>query len=668
MQVDAKILLQDYSDYERLTKALHPQFLHKEHHTDYFFDFPTLLLARRDTLLRLRVPCDEEKRILATTTTTAAVAAAAANNTDGDATHSASLTLKDHSKVECGEQMFGFLQDKHLPEEIVKEIVCGGDIVKVLRQYCKDIQKDADTPIAKIIRELESIAEDMETPLQLQQVGSYTTIRKVYKYISSSNGVDVVSKCESDMKEKELRQSMRIRIDETVFPFGKMYELEIPAVSVPLHDIMEEIGKYLQSLNLEYNMSLESKYMRFMKYTQGRTAYSEDTQELKLQIMSIEGYEEVITWLKSAAEAAGPISITQQSTQHSYKTPSPSPARTFDMPSQKTVESVGMVAGSTQECGTQTLVGFTQRTTQADRECSRKRNRDDDDNNYEEEYQENYYFDDAPDGSLILQHCFLRLRCVNRGSSFCLTLKEKETITEGSQNCFQRRIELSGDIARQLLCDPRQFLHSQREHNGIAKILWEDFGLRNLICVAFFRTKRTIFRQSITMTVPPSLSQDRQHHSHHSQQEPSSQEHTPSPSQQQQQERSLFAEPATLHTACDVSTALWLRVDRTWFDVRLPAEQIAAAAGASPSCSPGGPRHPHGAGVTEVYELTVDTTASGGHSSFSNNSVGQQSVWAWLTDALEKRGVEWQQVSQSKVEQYAALTEARMRRMSEERE
>ncbi|KAH9589040.1 CYTH domain [Trypanosoma melophagium] len=654
MQVDAKILLQDYSDYECLTKALQSQFLHKEHHTDYFFDFPTLLLARRDTVLRLRVPCDEEKRIL----TTAAVTTTT-TNASSDTAHSASLTLKDHSKVECGEQMFGFLQEKHLQEEVVKEVVCGGDIVRVLRQHCINANKDTKKPVAKIIRELESIAEEAAIPLQLQLVGSYTTIRKVYRYIATTtttttttNGGNTVTKSESEMKENDLRYSMRIRVDETVFPFGKMYEIEIPAVSVPLSDIMEEIVNFLQSLNLKYSMSLESKYMRFMKYTQGRTAYREDNQELRLQIIGIDGYKEVITWLKSAAEGPEPISITQNSTQHSYKTRSPSPLQSYDMHSQAIVESDRLITGSTREGVTQTFGGFAQRTTQAERECSRKRNRDDD--NYEEEYQENYYFDDAPDGTLMLQDCFLRLRCVNRGSSFCLTLKEKQKISYGSQNCFKRRIEISGDLARQLLCDPKQFLHTQREHNGIAKVLWEEFGLRNLICIAFFRTQRTIFHQSVTLT-GPSLSQG---HSY---------PQSPSLSQQQQQEeRSLFAEPASLHAACDVSTSLWLRVDRTWFDVRHPAEQFAAAAGADPSCSPGGSRPPHGAGVTEMYELTVDTTAGGGHCN-STHTVGQQTVRAWLTEALEKRGVEWRPATQSKGEQYADLAAARLRRTSEER-
>ncbi|KEG12334.1 hypothetical protein DQ04_01791060 [Trypanosoma grayi] len=627
MQVDAKFLLEDVGDLERVTKALQGGFLYEERYKDYFFDFPSHLLAQRAAVLRLRVPTETGEM---------------------NAHNLSSLTLKDHSMVERGEQVFGVQQVKRLQQEMVEVVLRDGDdLLSVLKRLCRDAVQDPESPLASIITELETLAVSAEVPPQVQLVGSYTTHRKVYKYDSpSSNAGKAVAAGGSGFSAQPSPQVMHIRIDETEYPFGKKYELELPRISVPLHDVMIELQEYLRSLGVKYSLSLESKYARFMKYTRGLTQAREDVQGVKLRLYSIDSYMEVLAWMqRMIRDAASEEPPSSHMSQASHYSKSQSQRWAGDALLQRGASDVEAIAHGTQELASQALRQYSQRSVPVEAEyISQKVARDTESKEEvdEERYQENYYFDDATDGTLLKRRCFVRLRCIDDGAAFILELKEDERMMVGTQNSSSLRAELSGDVARILLRDPTQFLVSQREHNHIAEILWREYGLERLKVVAFFVTRRRIFRRCANAAFLRSWQKQQQ--------------------QIQEERRVLLGEdgygaamrqlsppPSSQSTAAQVVPSMCINVDRTRYDLSHPAEYFAKAAADSPACSYSSVAAvPPATHVKELFEMEATKIAAG----------GQQAVKEWLRGELNRLCIEWRFSTQNKVDQYFSYVDA----------
>lgn len=501
MQVEIKMVLGDASDYQRLTSMLAPNFIAEESYRDFFFDFPYEALTEQDSVLRLRVPCTKVESSASPThvlpigpasgatggvnisyeaflNSCAAPPPPFSNEEGGSVEFSrpGKLTFKQRNMVENGHHLAFAQKEDNVPPEVVARLISGEDNpFDVLAAYAESVP--AGGPVSKILERLQCVAQQYQTPsgadagcaytaasqggcgggasqeeeernalktlpCKLVSKGSYSSVRKVYRYIQGS-AADIGT---------DLRERLRLRVDRTLFPFGEKYELEVPNVDEPLDDVMKELKTLLTKMGINYQLGSESKYARFINGMRARDAQSQEVQDVKLRLTSRSGYEEVLKNLEAIVNAAA----IQRQNQRLGTNASVDRRDPTDEPSAVVEDAGGEGIDAPL---------------------------------YEEEAHENFFFD-GPDMELRAQNCFLRLRRFNSRDNYQLVLKERQTFRGGRQESQTSKMDLSQDVALALLQRPETFLAIYHEQNAVAGTLWHHFGLRTLSSCAFFRTHR----------------------------------------------------------------------------------------------------------------------------------------------------------------------------------
>lgn len=582
------------------------------------------------------------------------------------------LVLKSHNRVEKGFQMNATIEDTAVPFEAVERLVSGGeDAFAVLSAYAATTA-DEHSPARRIVRKLKTVkaeygldeapAEDAHAPQQRRRrtestntanlrcdneeeshersaaaaenagfglVGSYTTTRKEYHFLLSSdgNGSDEQRE-ESDaapLQGRPLGEKLRIRVDRTVFPFGERYELEVPRVDVAADDVMHKLERFLKSLHIKYLPGNETKYERFVKGQSSLRCVSKEVQEVKLRLPNDTAYQEVRKNLDD---------VTRRNAARRKRTRSE-----------------------------QRQIFF---APQADESPERDASDEVEEAHLpEEEWHENFFFD-GPNDELREQHCLLRLRRLQHGKreiNYVLVLKEQQSFVNGRQGNRTRSAELPEDIAEELLANPRAFLTNQHTHNAVAVTLWNDFRLRELHRCASFTTHRLIVPWwASTAQVPSAVLMQRVGQTEEGVPRETSVGRVSSTTQSLRLSQQIQEQ----HTGHVTVPPLLVRLDRSQYV--LPSTMGGGSNGSQPShvlLRKGGTRYPtappsgtlpvhvHGDLRTgertyELYEMEVTNLVTATPSQ----------VIEELTGWLDGLGVEWQTGVQSKLEQYLSLLES----------
>ncbi|ESL07066.1 hypothetical protein TRSC58_05251 [Trypanosoma rangeli SC58] len=597
-----KLCLEDRDNFERLMQIRSLRLQSEETYTDYFFDFPSRLLSRGNGVLRLRVP-------------------EAAGDTGTQTLPS--LVLKKSNIVDRGDQMCTTYQVPKLPEEVKDELCRSKDIMGVLRRHYPRLKEDPTVHISRIIELLEDLEKASGAAEPMKMVGSLKSHRRVYNYVSEDSSENVVGTDEYFAGTGSLLQGATIRLDETDFPFGKKYELEVTEFEDPAGDVGKDLDSFLRLHQIEYSKSLESKSSRFMKYLEGFHTCSVDIAWMQLSIVGDKGYEEVCSWLENDCQTAALIPLSATLTQGSGYPMSQASATSDYFPNHGEFP----ISYNRQEMVSQSLHLRSHQTTGDDASPNSADDKLQNSDDYEE-YQENYYFDDALNGVLSKRQCMMELRYTSQGHKFILSLKEGQTVENGSQNATTLRGEITGDIARLLLRSPTEFLQKMREQNSVASALWDDCNVRELSVVAFYRTKRRVFTRPIA-EVPPSWSLQEKR------------------MRQASDDDDVDAEQQQWHTNTALPS-LKIHVDNTLVDFTTPPHNYAAIAAAEPSCTFGSlATFSKSKDDIRLYEI--------GATCFGISVEMQEYVKNWLTSSMDKLRVEWKLARQTKLEQCITL-------------
>lgn len=618
MQLAAKLLLEGPSDFLRLIQDPSLRLEKELVYTDYFFDSSAYLLQQDDNVLRLRLP----------------------KSTEGTgAEHLPSLTLKDHNRVESGDQASIVYTVENLSDAAVKQLLSGVEPLEVLRQHYSMNLNDPTSHISTMIKRLESVVDATGIPQEISLVGSTETHRRVCKHVPpthDANGETIMYA--ENMGSNSLLRDVKIRLDETEFPFGKRYEVEVVVFSDPLNDVRVDIEKFLSSLSIRYSWSLESKSSHLMKYLKALGPSTMEIKGARMCIGSAEGYNEVLNWLTNHCRHASFASFaalpSQQEAENAASQPGDVGKYSFCATGEMLLASQGA-----RNMFTQSQQHWSQRTTASSAACNVPNpnpHADDD----REEYQENYYFDDCLNGTLQMHYCVAELRCINQGAAFVLSLKRNQCVVNGSQSSSRSQSEISGDVARRLLSNPTDFLITFREHNNVANMLWEEYGMRVLNVVAFHRTKRHIFARPITAILPTWTRAERQRHQMSDDDDFDSARWDGGEAQR----------PASMSGQMP---SININVDYTLLDCITPATHFSAIAAQRPSCSyaTASAFSPTRECVS-LYEVEV-TGLTEEH---------QEAAKQWLAEKLRNRGVELTTADKTRTQKYMDLLFERQRR------
>lgn len=63
----------------------------------------------------------------------------------------------------------------------------------------------------------------------------------------------------------DIQSGLTVRLDATEYPFGTRYELEVPGITVPLQDVVEEVCSALTNYGATYRLNASSKFEQLME-------------------------------------------------------------------------------------------------------------------------------------------------------------------------------------------------------------------------------------------------------------------------------------------------------------------------------------------------------------------------------------------------------------------
>jgi len=275
MQVEVKALLDGPLSYKRVLTALESQYITQTLQENHFLDTPGRELFQQGSILRVRLFVANSDAA-----TLQGYSSAAAN----PATHygSARLMIKEHSHVEDGSQV-SWTAEERIPVDVALAILATPrNIYQLLSQAASSATTTTDVILSRLEREYPR--EHLEA---LEHVGSFTTLRSVYRFLQCTEQKD-----------------LKIHVDKTTYPFGERFEVEVPDIEVPVHDVVSDVSTFLTSVGATFEFAEESKFQRFVHGTQAARAASHMVQEVKVVL----GGEQDLLQVYSALENQGLLS------------------------------------------------------------------------------------------------------------------------------------------------------------------------------------------------------------------------------------------------------------------------------------------------------------------------------------------------------------------------
>lgn len=237
MQIEIKLVLGGGKDFNFVREALSKDLISVERHVNYFFDTPTLTLLNSGAHLRLRFVNED----------------------------SVGLSLKEHASYDSGassrwatEVSLDKLTGQRLAENpsLFFNLLQGNQVVDTLKQHFGDIN--------------------------LQSIGGFETIRYIHKWDG----------CVS-------QPGLLMRLDESHFTHGTRFEIEVPGITVPVQDVLEEITAALSSLNVSFANAQESKLDFFLSKNREALAKSHMVQDAKIVLRGRGDFDRLLSALST---------------------------------------------------------------------------------------------------------------------------------------------------------------------------------------------------------------------------------------------------------------------------------------------------------------------------------------------------------------------------------
>ncbi|KAG5480877.1 hypothetical protein LSCM4_06445 [Leishmania orientalis] len=432
---------------------------------------------------------------------------------------------------------------------------------------------------------------------QLQAVAGFMTLRKVFAYapvvalqLGSLKAIELTE------SEREFREGLRVRLDASyLLPGLTIYELEVPKCGVAVDDVATEVGNFLRQLAVSFHMGSESKFARYTQYLAATREAEQDANDVKLRLTSVSGYEEV---RRNLQQLILPASATNAQSSQDRRYVSNTEVNPVD----------GEEAGDD---------GMWWHTNP---------------NGYLQETNEDFFFD-SPEQTLRRGKSFLRLRKRQHANKYLLVLKAHQVFSGGQQNSLSSKVEVPEVVARALIDNPTHFLHEYAEHFALVRIVWKEFGVRELCRTASFTTERLTVPWWASRVQQSTLQRSWAGGASATLAQQSQSIYTSNSyylSQQQQQGYGAASKPLPV-------PPLLIHLDKTLY--KLPANAQAPRIPFS-QCRSWGERQ------CETYEMEVTNIVAPTES---------KDVVAELTMVLNGLGVEWTVGVRSKLEQYFSL-------------
>eukprot|EP00758_Cryptobia_borreli_P004187 Tbor_TRINITY_DN4233_c0_g1::TRINITY_DN4233_c0_g1_i2::g.23935::m.23935 len=262
-QVEAKVVIHTAQDFTTIINSLpKDDFITEDNHENHFFDGPNGELAGKQAVFRLRfilpAPCSDN------------------NNTSN--TVRSILTLKEHSGFEDGSTT-RWSRHSNIDADIGRAMI-ENPTTFFKNINCSSVSKTPsngqDNTGVCSIEELFAIMKDHFSLTSLVYVGGFNTRRTRFAWTTAKS-----------------QSGLHIHLDHTVFPFGERYELEVPNISVPVQDVLEEVIQVLDSLKVGYSMGHDTKFQQLANGRRAASAEAHMLNEAKIVLLNRDALETV---------------------------------------------------------------------------------------------------------------------------------------------------------------------------------------------------------------------------------------------------------------------------------------------------------------------------------------------------------------------------------------
>jgi uncharacterized protein YjbK len=266
MQHSLKFVLNDSTSYARVAAAFPESTTNKKAlmlHEDSFLDTEDRLLSSNNIMLRVR-------RLVATGSSTTT---GGANNGGEKKQHPpviAEVRAMQHSTVTDGCAQRWDTAASLDPRVAEKIFLLPGNEPVVFGQLLDQLLASCGAFLSKIIRSTaaassppsspgagsselqnrlssQAAAESNFTNKKFIKLGGYRTLRDVRPWTD----------CHA-------QPGLELRLDHTTYSFGERYEVEVADISVPVQDVVDELGERLDKLGARYSLGHETKWQVLM--------------------------------------------------------------------------------------------------------------------------------------------------------------------------------------------------------------------------------------------------------------------------------------------------------------------------------------------------------------------------------------------------------------------
>jgi hypothetical protein len=217
MQIEAKFGLASRADYDKLIAVLEAPLKAAGKKSkvvfqrNNFFDGPGAPLAKINAICRLRLEADE------------------ANGRD-----SATIALKERSEVQEGSNV----------RYVCSETLTFVTAKKNYQTFASLIPEDGK--VETMLRDHAGIQREQYATFT--SLGGFDNERREYAWPGSESIQD---------------GGLTLHVDRTTYPFGEQYEVEVPGITVPVHDVLSELSQSFTGIGVAHSYSEKSKFEVF---------------------------------------------------------------------------------------------------------------------------------------------------------------------------------------------------------------------------------------------------------------------------------------------------------------------------------------------------------------------------------------------------------------------
>lgn len=264
MQHSVKFVLNDTTSFARVSASF-PQATDKPLMImeDSFLDTANGLLSKNKIILRVR------RNVQARTSIS--------SNSNSSETNppTAEVRAMQHSTVTDGCAQRWDTSAELDPRVAEKIFLLPGDKPVVFGELLDRLMASCGEFLEKIITTATGKSLNI-TKLKFQKLGGYRTVRDTRPWL----------KCNS-------QPGLNIRIDQTTYPFGERYELEVPDITVPVEDVIEELSDKLESIGAKFQRGHQTKWQVFVAAQNSESVKNQMAVAAKIEVQTAADFETV---------------------------------------------------------------------------------------------------------------------------------------------------------------------------------------------------------------------------------------------------------------------------------------------------------------------------------------------------------------------------------------